>query len=228
MGFLSELIEWKNGGIEPPQDLIDGGFKAGYKPPAATFNWFWNRISAAVTENRTKIVELETDVETSGIGLAEHISDVVPHITAAERELWNTGGSGGGGGGDYTTITNKPQINNVTLNAGNNTLEALGIPSVTVIDGKANSSVDYSTTLLTTNWSTTAPYTMTLLGFTGLTANDKPFIGVALSADTQLAISQLASWGMVSKAQTSANSITFTCLESKPTVDIPIQIKVVY
>lgn len=121
---------------------------------------------------------------------------------------------------------NDEQITNNIINIEKNTSD-IGVITQE-IGNKSNKAKDYSTTILASDWSTTAPYTMTLLGITGLTANDKPFIGVALSADTQLAISQLASWGMVSKAQTSANSITFTCLESKPTVDIPIQIKVVY
>ena len=37
---------WEAEGIEPPDTLKESGFTAGYKPPAAFFNWFWFLVSA--------------------------------------------------------------------------------------------------------------------------------------------------------------------------------------
>lgn len=54
---------------------------------------------------------------------------------------WDTAG-GGGGTGDYAELTNKPSINNVTLN-GNKTPAELGLPQI-----------QYSTTDLTAGTST--------------------------------------------------------------------------
>lgn len=48
------------------------------------------------------------------------------------------GGGGGGGTSDYTDLTNKPKINNVTL-AGNKSLNDLGIVEATAL---TNSQVD--------------------------------------------------------------------------------------
>jgi hypothetical protein len=50
----------------------------------------------------------------------------------ADQGKWVNGTASGGGGGtsDYTDLTNKPKINNVTL-AGNKSLSDLGIVEVT-------------------------------------------------------------------------------------------------
>ncbi len=57
-----------------------------------------------------------------------------------------TGTPGGGAGGatSYPALTAKPQINNVTLNGGNNTLDALGIPSKTDLDALKNNSYEFT------------------------------------------------------------------------------------
>ena len=42
MNFNNKLPEWKNSGTEPSDSLKNDGFKAGYKPSANVFNWFWS------------------------------------------------------------------------------------------------------------------------------------------------------------------------------------------
>ena len=84
----------------------------------------------------------------------------------------------------------------------------------------------YTATLTSSGWSSIAPYTQTVT-VTGILTTDNPVIDVVLSTTTSTALNQLEAWGNVSKIVTGANSITATCLEDKPEVDIPIQIKVV-
>lgn len=55
MKFENDPIEWKNEGITPSQELQDEGFKAGYKPPAGVFNWFWNRMVRITRELQEKL-----------------------------------------------------------------------------------------------------------------------------------------------------------------------------
>ena len=55
MDFEKNVPEWNAQGTEPPESLKTTGFEAGYKPPAAVFNWFWNRVSACLTEIREKL-----------------------------------------------------------------------------------------------------------------------------------------------------------------------------
>lgn len=86
---------------------------------------------------------------------------------------------------------------------------------------------DYSASLLSSGWNgSSAPYTQTV-SVQGILATDTPIVDVVLDSNTSTAISQNNSWAFVSKIETSANSITATCLESKPEVDLPILLKVV-
>lgn len=55
MDFEKNVPEWRAEGTEPPESLKDSGFQVGYKPPAPYFNWFWNRVSACLTEIREKL-----------------------------------------------------------------------------------------------------------------------------------------------------------------------------
>lgn len=55
INFEKKTPDWENIGAEPDAELKKGGFRAGYKPPAAYFNWFFNRISACVKELQEKL-----------------------------------------------------------------------------------------------------------------------------------------------------------------------------
>ena len=55
MDFEKNVPTWEAPGTEPPADLKKSGFSAGYKPPAAFFNWFWHGVSACLTELREKL-----------------------------------------------------------------------------------------------------------------------------------------------------------------------------
>lgn len=96
------------------------------------------------------------------------------------------------------------------------------------IESEANKTVValYNTTLSSSGWSSSAPYTQTL-SIQGILSTDIPVVDVVLSSTTSTAVSQLEAWSCVSKIETAAGSITATCLEELPTIDIPIQLKVV-
>ena len=87
-------------------------------------------------------------------------------------------------------------------------------------------STNYNATI-TTNWvGSTAPYTQ-IISITGILESSTPIVDVVLDSNTATAKSQLEAWNYVSKIETGENSIIVTCLEDKPTVAIPIQVKVV-
>lgn len=77
-----------------------------------------------------------------------------------------------------------------------------------------------------TSWTSTAPYTQTVT-VNGILSTDNPIIDVVLTGTKDSDLKILESWSMVSRITTSANSITVICYEDKPTVSIPLQIKVV-
>lgn len=60
MDFEKKVPEWNATGTEPPASLKQSGFEAGYKPPAAYFNWFWNRVSACLSELQAKVKQVRS------------------------------------------------------------------------------------------------------------------------------------------------------------------------
>lgn len=64
MDFNNTLPEWKNTGTEPSDTLKENGFSAGYKPPANIFNWFWNKVIAAITELQTNLSSVDNTLAT--------------------------------------------------------------------------------------------------------------------------------------------------------------------
>ena len=55
MNFNNKLPERKNSGTEPSDSLKNDGFKAGYKPSANVFNWFWNKTGKCIKELQEKL-----------------------------------------------------------------------------------------------------------------------------------------------------------------------------
>ncbi len=52
--FLKQSPDWQADGVEPPEELKRNGFLAGYKPPAAYFNWLFTQISLCIQEMQSK------------------------------------------------------------------------------------------------------------------------------------------------------------------------------
>jgi hypothetical protein len=74
-------------------------------------------------------------------------------------------------------------------------------------------------------WSEAAPYTQSV-AVEGILATDTPHYGVVYSADTATALAQKEAFAMVDDLDTADGSVTFTCFEDKPAVDLTIQMEV--
>lgn len=99
--------------------------------------------------------------------------------------------------GSYSDLSNKPTI-----------------PSVS----------NYSATLLSSGWvGASAPYTQTI-NVTGILSTDNTLANIVLSSDTTTAQSQLTNWAYVSKMETSNDSVTATCFDSKPSIDLNVSL----
>jgi len=82
------------------------------------------------------------------------------------------------------------------------------------------------TATLDTTWSgTSAPYTKTV-SVSGILSTDTPIIDVVMSGTYTTDEARAEAWGYIYRAVTANDSITFYAME-KPTVSLPIQIKVV-
>lgn len=61
MDFENKIPEWKNEGTEPTEKL-ETGFTATYKPPAAFFNWFWNRVTKCINELQSVVKNISDKI----------------------------------------------------------------------------------------------------------------------------------------------------------------------
>lgn len=111
-------------------------------------------------------------------------------------------------------------------------LERLGAASVAYVNeqvgAKASTAVFYST-LVASGWSSSAPYTQTAIA-SGILSTDVPFVDVDMSGTTgsEAGTTRQEAWSFVGRVTVSANGeITAYCYEEKPTVDIPLILKVV-
>ncbi len=118
-------------------------------------------------------------------------------------------------------------IPNVLQTTGSSTTETMSQDAITTaLSGKA-SVLTYNATLLSSGWSgISAPYTQTV-SVSGILANDKVFADVVLSSSEATAKTQLNNWAYISKMETSNGSITSTCFDYKPSVDLSISLTVI-
>lgn len=62
--FNEELPEWQNAGSKPTNDVIAAGWKVGDRPPAAWFNWAWERTYQCLDEVRTYLETISQGKQT--------------------------------------------------------------------------------------------------------------------------------------------------------------------
>ncbi len=139
-----------------------------------------------------------------------------------------------------TTAKGHVQLNN-TVTSTSTTQAATANAVKTVNDGakaytdaheqKAAPHSGHATTVLytatlNTTWSgSSAPYSK-VQTVAGILATDTPIIDIVLSGAYATDIARLNAWKHVYRAVTSANIVTFYA-DVKPTVELPVQIKVV-
>jgi len=80
MAFEKTVPQWDAAGTEPPSSLKSSGFTAGYKPPAAYFNWFWHGVSQALTELQDGAQPMHYFYEPTDIGCT---------TASTPSEIWN-------------------------------------------------------------------------------------------------------------------------------------------
>ena len=130
---------------------------------------------------------------------------------------------------DKTKLANIESEANKTIieqATGSSTSSVMSQDAVTTqLNTKATTNL-YTATLLSSGWSSSAPYTQTV-SVSGILSTDTPIADVVLDVVTSTAMTQISAWMCVSNIETADGSITATCFENKPEIDIPIQLKVV-
>lgn len=119
------------------------------------------------------------------------------------------------GGHSVTLSSTDPNVSDVTFN---------------VMDGTEiiqTTSDNCQVTLLAADWvGDTVPYTQTVT-YSGMTALVVPEIGVVISDTVATGLEQQKQWSYITRAVSGANSITFYCYKTKPTIDLIANVKAV-
>lgn len=74
-------------------------------------------------------------------------------------------------------------------------------------------------------WSETVPYAQTV-AVEGVLGTDAPHWGIVYSEDLETAVAQKEAFAVVDELDTADGTVTFTCFEEKPEVDLTIQMEV--
>ncbi len=121
MKFINTPPDWKAGGIEPPIELKEHGFQAGYRPPAEYFNWFWcstGKCLAEIQELMIAFYDTKANLDEDG----KLAKSEIPNIDCG---IWDD------------TVTDPIVMHNYTASAHVNM----------IIDGNAAEVADTSATL---------------------------------------------------------------------------------
>lgn len=137
---------------------------------------------------------------------------------------------------DYTTeektklsgIASEANKTVIVQTTGSSTTDVMSQDSVTTQLNSKATTAQYTATLLAANWadvSGNAPFTQTV-NVQGILSTDSPFVDVVLSSTTETAINQIDAFSCISKIETLDGSLTATCFSYKPSIDVPIKLKV--
>ncbi len=79
--FTNSPPDWTALGVEPKESVKATGFFAGYKPPAAYFNWFWTKTSNCFREIQEKIRGIWDFIRNTEIVIKEDLGNVHDETT---------------------------------------------------------------------------------------------------------------------------------------------------
>lgn len=164
--------------------------------------------------------QLKAKFDEGGKALKDYINNTL--LTEAQERPTFTGMAKSNGSGivqaeagtDYQAPLGEGSVTKTML-ASDVTASALG-----------GAVVKTFTATVATGWSgSAAPYTKAVT-ISGLLASDNPIVDLVTSSTYSTAEAQIEAWGYVYGAVTSADTLTFYATD-KPTVALPIQVKVV-
>ena len=83
----------------------------------------------------------------------------------------------------------------------------------------------FTLSLPASGWSASAPYTQSV-AVSGVLSTDMPHWGVAYSDEVATALAQKEAFAVLDDLDTADGSVTFTCFEDKPEIDLTIRLEV--
>ena len=91
----------------------------------------------------------------------------------------------------------------------------------------ANTVINTSCTLAANGWmGASAPYTQTV-NVASIQSTDHAYVDLAVSSTTATGIDEIENWAYISKVESGTGTLTFTCYEDKPEIDLTVNVQVV-
>ena len=205
-------------------NVIPSGNWQGSIPTVAQGAYLWTRVAMTFNSGNPIYAYSVSRMGIDGTGAVSTVCGVAPNssgnVILSASDVGALATSGGTMTGDIAMSGNK-----VTgLGAPSNNADAANKGYVdTALNGVKTVSV--SATLTVAGWTGSALYVQSVT-ITGLTDAKKAMAYPVYGSDTATNLALKEACGMVSFASRSGSVLTFTCLEDKPTVDIPITVEV--
>lgn len=205
-------------------NVIPSGNWQGSIPTVAQGAYLWTRVAMTFNSGTPIYAYSVSRMGLDGTGAVSKVCGKEPNSNGnVELEAENVGALPSVGG---------LMTGNIVMNS--NQIKMLGAPSdnadaanKSYVDTALNNAktVAKTATLTATGWSASAPYTQSVT-VSGLTDTKRAMAYPVYGSDTPTNVALKEACGMVSFASRSGSTLTFTCLEDKPTVDIPIAVEV--
>lgn len=205
-------------------NVIPSGNWQGSIPTVAQGAYLWTRVTMTFNSGTPIYAYSVSRMGIDGTGAVSTVCGVSPNasgnVVLGATDVGALPTTGGTMTGDIAMSGNK-----VTgLGAPSGNADAANKSYVdTALNGVKTVSV--SATLTVSGWTGSAPYVQSVT-VTGLTDAKKAMAYPVYGSDTPANVALKEACGMVSFASRSGSVLTFTCLEDKPTVDIPITVEV--
>lgn len=208
--------------------IVPSGTWSSTIPTVAQGKYLWTRVTLAFNTGSAVTSYSVARMGIDGTGAVSTVCGVAPNsngnVVLGASDVGALPDTGGVVTGDIHMNMNKitflptPEDN---LDAANKSYVDTAIDDVL-----ADVTTGAKTATLTANgWTGSAPYVQSVT-ITGLTDAKKAMAYPVYGSDTSANIALKEACGMVSFASREGSVLTFTCLEDKPTVNIPITVEV--
>lgn len=205
-------------------NVIPSGNWQGSIPTVAQGAYLWTRVAMTFNSGAPIYAYSVSRMGLDGTGAVSKVCGKEPNSNGnVELEAENVGALPSVGG---------LMTGNIVMNS--HQIKVLGAPTDSA-DAATKGYVDTAlsnaktiaktATLTATGWSASAPYTQSVT-VSGLTDTKRAMAYPVYGSNTATNLALKEACGMVSFASRSGSTLTFTCLEDKPTVDIPITVEV--
>lgn len=205
-------------------NVIPSGNWQGSIPTVAQGAYLWTRIAMTFNSGTPIYAYSVSRMGLDGTGAVSKVCGKEPNSNGnVELEAENVGALPSAGG---------LMTGNIVMNS--HQIKVLGAPTDSA-DAATKGYVDTAlsnaktiartATLTAAGWSASAPYTQSVT-VSGLTDTKRAMAYPVYGSNTATNLALKEACGMVSFASRSGSVMTFTCLEDKPTVDIPITVEV--